>query len=596
MIKKKTYPSKFDAYGRQITREAYMDTPVDMYSNVASNGSNETANYPVQTAPVSPLDVKYNGCNCNNNSSGSGSGSSADNTYTDCSNHALYLKYSNVRIKYIGFIYNRVNYIVDLDNRKVLFKTLDYTKYQQLANRVTVTSDSLTCSYKLSFNMYKVCMVASVEIYPNDIQNCNVTITNKNTHESFLLDKDYIAYEFFDAKNMLDKNGNIITFINYQDIFKLTTADLMTLFSYPESINLIKSILDNVMNSKDLVSVVKDLLVDIKNKYIDWNSGICNDDNNNDITDDEFNDGCNCTPDCPVCGDDNDDGCICPPTDSDKPIRPCPPHTPPICPIIRESQLYGTYYGSDGEVITLSEGNKCTYSLCNPEDTLEWKYYAVGDVNREKIDDIIVEILDIDTETFYRFSYAFRMRKLLSINNHGVEYARDVKEFPSLDFAVITKEYITPSPIFVDGAISTENMDLVTLSDTNDLKHVSIQLDRKFITLKRELAFTFFKNNTELVDDNIYLTSGETDIDITNPEYIHVYKSLFKGLSYKCREYEIHKERGLYKIHLKNNVMMGINEKEINCIDVVIKCNYKETLEDTEYKTRYYQVTIDIID
>ena len=248
MLNRNSYPTKYDSYGRHITREAGMDTPIKMNCN-----------------SVTASDIKNNNCSCNN-SSNSSTSNDANNTYADVTNHAMYLKYANVRIKFVGFIYNQINYIVDLDNRKVLYKSLKESKYQQLAKRVNVTSDSLTKSYKLGFHLYNESSVANVEVYPNDIENCNVTIVNLNTHETEILDKNYIAYEFFDAKNMLDECGNIITFVNYQDIFKLTAMELMTLFTYTESIDFIKNVLDSVLCNKDLVVVVQNLLTEIKQK------------------------------------------------------------------------------------------------------------------------------------------------------------------------------------------------------------------------------------------------------------------------------------------------------------------------------------------
>ena len=589
MLRNHTYPNNFDSYGRQITREAYMNTHgVDM----SKRDVTDVNCYPVQTTPVSPLDIKYNkGNNCNRPNDETNN----DNMYPDCSNHALYLKYSNVRIKYVGFIYNRVNYIVDLDNRKVLFKPINHcTKYEQLANRVTVTSDSLTCSYKLGFNLYKICKVASVEIYPNDIENCNVIIFDKNTHEKEILDKDYISFEFFEPKNMLDANGNIITFINYSDIFKLTTNELMTLFTYPESIGLIKEILNNVMCSKDLVEVVKKLLIDVRTKYLDWMNGNIPDCDGGmgNIEDNEFPE-CDCHPEHrPPHHHDHD--CDCdhehhhPPK---PPVEPtCPPHYHPE--VVTEDDVIGKYYNENtNEIIILEENNIAHYNKCSAEDRIEWSLSYAGNMTCDKIDEAIVELYNIDTMETFRFSYIPDKKYLIGETKCDI-FKRDIKDIPSIDFSYLGNSYVAPLLIFRDGEINTKNTDIYVLSDTDFEKKIELDASREYILNNKSINFLFRQNSSILENTMIGFSCKADIVDFERPNFQYSFSNPFNDNG--CETIHHHKDKSVYSIKLNSSILSEVRKESLNYIYVIIKCRFKDIIT-REYMVKNYITKINLV-
>lgn len=172
----------------------------------------------------------------------------------------------NLRIKFVGFIYNSINYIIDLDNKEVIYKSLKDTHYKRLKGKVSVMVSPITKSYSLNFNLYQECSCAEVEVYPNCIDHCSVTITDIKNHSKEILDDNYVAYEFFKIANMLDKNLNIITMVDYEVVFNLTENELATLFTYNEAISFIKEFIDNIYEEKDVMEVTKGLLHNIKNK------------------------------------------------------------------------------------------------------------------------------------------------------------------------------------------------------------------------------------------------------------------------------------------------------------------------------------------
>lgn len=577
MLNRKEYPSDFDSYGKFITREALMDSSARrIKNNCLSN------------------------CSCNSNPSDNSSNNGSNCPADDANRHfsSLYLKYNNLRIKYVGFIYECINYIVDLDNRKVMFKPLKETKYQQLQCRVNVTSDNLTKSYKLGFHLYKSNYIANVEIYPNDIENCNVILTDRTTHNTEMLDKDYVAFEFFDAKNMLDEHGNIITFVNYQDIFKLDEQDLMTLFTYTESITFMKSILNSIMNSKDLTEVVKKLLIDIRAKYMDYMNNDCPCTPPSDLPDDSFipsDDGCDCCN--PVKPPHHPDNCRPPkPPIDDNHCHHHRPHKPGLKPV-NEKELLGTYYNKkDNETISLNSDKTASLSFIKNEDSyVEWSVYYVGDINCDIVEDIILELNDVTTDETYKFFYNPKSRILTNASDSTLVFERDIKEIPSLDFSFIGNDYTTPSLIFRDGVINDNNGSIEVVEDYDNFKSVKVELSKKYVSDKGVFKFIFQENNTMMVDNNIYLT---TDIDFNdeNPEYKHWFKKPFAG-SRPVSDCDCgcHGHKEVYIIKLKDEVIKSIEDDVITDAYVVLKCKYKEDLTSEEYFDRTYQVDIKLV-
>lgn len=303
---KVNYPSQFDTYGREISRRSslYHNVDCECYDPSKDNntrGSLCSVDYNLDNAGdiVSPLpikDVNYNGCkslyqrvhsNCTEESE----------LINDCTcpneyhNNAFYFKYKNIRIRYVGFVYSNVNYIVDFDNRKVIYKPCQESCYVKLNRKISVSNNSITGSYSLGFNTINCNTFVNVEIYPNDINHCTVTLTSLKDYSKELLNECYTCIEYFDINNMTDKYGNLITFVDYNEVLSLTKEDLASIYSQNELVEILYSIIRNIKCSKDMTNVVKSILLSIKNKLND--NTYMGDEDNMPICNDSCNCGCN---------------------------------------------------------------------------------------------------------------------------------------------------------------------------------------------------------------------------------------------------------------------------------------------------------------
>lgn len=355
---KVNYPSQFDTYGREISRRSSLYHNVDCgcYDPVqdSTRGSLCSVDYNLDNAGdiVSPLpikDVNYNGCkslyqrvhpNCTEESE----------VINDCTcpneyhNNAFYFKYKNIRIRYVGFVYNKVNYIVDFDNRKVIYKPCQESCYVKLNRKISVNNNSITGAYSLGFNTVNCNTSASVEIYPNDINHCTVTLTSLRDYSKEVLDECYTCIEYFDINNMTDKYGNLITFVDYNEVLSLTKEDLASIYSQNELVDILYSIIKNIKCNKDMTNVVKNILLSIKNKLND-NAYIGDEDNTCDMS--ICNDSCNCG-----CNNNNGDSTIKPPY-----IKP----TQEAYQNFKEESLVGDWVSECGEYLIINDDRSAQY-------------------------------------------------------------------------------------------------------------------------------------------------------------------------------------------------------------------------------------------
>jgi hypothetical protein len=176
----------------------------------------------------------------------------------------------NLRIKYIGFIYNDINYIVDIDQKNVIYKPIKESVYKKYNVKVYVQVSPIDKSYSLSFNLYQELSFVEVIIYPNCVDDCTVIINNTNTNHKEIMSNDYVTYEYFKIANMVDENLNLVTLVDYEDVFALGTTQLANLYTYPETLDLIKSFIDATYKEKDSDKVIKEFLSNIKKRLVQF--------------------------------------------------------------------------------------------------------------------------------------------------------------------------------------------------------------------------------------------------------------------------------------------------------------------------------------
>lgn len=171
-----------------------------------------------------------------------------------------------LRIKYVGFIADTTCYIVDLDNKEVLYKERQCTMYTKLTNRVVSFVNPINGAMTVSFATADRRFVAEVEVLPKCIEHCSVTLTSTETHEKELLSKDFVNFDYFDYNNLLDSKGNLLTYIDYNEVFGLTEEELSLIFTHEESINFIKRVVENIRGQYKFEEIIRGILTEIKSK------------------------------------------------------------------------------------------------------------------------------------------------------------------------------------------------------------------------------------------------------------------------------------------------------------------------------------------
>lgn len=172
----------------------------------------------------------------------------------------------NLRIRFVGFISDTTNYIVDIDNKEVLYKESTCTIFKKLTNRVTSFVNPINNSMVISFKLHHEESVAEVQLYPGCISHCTVSLTGCKTHNKEVLEKDFFNFDYFDYNNLLDKNGNVSTFVDYNEVFGLSEEELSLVFSHEESINFIKRIIENIQGQREFIEIIRGILTEVKSK------------------------------------------------------------------------------------------------------------------------------------------------------------------------------------------------------------------------------------------------------------------------------------------------------------------------------------------
>lgn len=524
--------SHYDSYGRQITRGSEMLRKVNcdcytenMQSNstmgVVGNTDYSTCNCGTNTSTMSLESVKYNGCcslyNSLNNTSGTGNngtGQGTDSNKPNCSiNNAFYFKYHNLRIRYVGFLFCNVNYIVDIDNRKVLYKSIKESTYTTLDRKISVSTNSITKAYTVAFNLVGCRYHAETEIYPNNIDKCTVTITDLDNYNKEMLDKCYTNIEFFDIKNMLDSNGNLITYIDYSDIFSLSEEDISSIFTYPDAIALISTILNNVSSQKDLVYVIKQLLVTIRNKWLEESSNNCE---------------CGCMNDTSVEGneypvdEDTEITCNCGCNNSNNKPSVVLPNGEFDYKSILPQDIAGTYIADNGDSFTLdinqgilrvralrlgytNDNGDRVYLVTDTGQTIgtEEQYSYIDGVTWKEefmIDDhfnvtgILVKFLDSNNNTITTLQYKPKKKYLICIDDpdrivYKKEYTGELNMDLSVNFTIVNKrgkKEVLPVTLYTKGIMEEVNNNEdssviipITIPDTDYLNYILIEVNGK---------------------------------------------------------------------------------------------------------------------
>lgn len=172
----------------------------------------------------------------------------------------------NLRIKFVGFIEDKINYLVDLDNREVFYKHLDCTNYTKLSNKFVIIDNPINDSLTVSFKLADRVNICEVEIYANCITHVNVTLTNTLTHEKTVLPEEFTTYDYFSKQNLLDKNGNLNLFVDYDRVFSLTKHNIGLIYNTCERVDFIYNVLQDIKSQKDFSVIVKNILTGVRDK------------------------------------------------------------------------------------------------------------------------------------------------------------------------------------------------------------------------------------------------------------------------------------------------------------------------------------------
>lgn len=438
MLNKRQNPTHYDSYGRrQLTRSSVINETLDAdlsgnptlssLKNSGSSGVASNANYTMNNYPVR---VNPSGTDCCN--------PDTNNYYDDDFGHSLYLKYHNLRIKFVGFIYNNVNYIVDLDNRNVSYKPVKESCWRHYNTKLSVSSNALLKSYQLSFKLIGNNEMVTCEVYPNDISCCKVEVTNIVSHERQILSNDYINYEFYSKKNMLDSDGNIITYLNYANVFRLTVEEIMMLFTHQECATLIYDMLNLLNESKDSNIVTNELLIQIRNQMsnVDYNNGyddIINNGNNN--SNNNCSHGCCCdNVKYNLNGSNSNNGnnnnntsnngtnnsgnnnCSC---DSNYPFTPIKEN---ILYEVEREDIAGLYRSEMNDTIDINIDSSVIMERFKEENLIWEPYYIVGDSGRPIA--LIIRIKHEDGITYNDFAFNPITKELKELNKRMNKYSR----------------------------------------------------------------------------------------------------------------------------------------------------------------------------
>lgn len=223
--------------------------------NTSTSGTDNAEN---GTVFVPELDRPYNAC-CDH--------------YCDCARLSdleqkkpVVVEGRRVRIRYVGFIYKNCNYIIDLDNKIVVYKYMDEAYYKKMSNNtVHLHVEPVTYAYVININLVNENATAEIEVYPNDISRVCVMVTQLDTHHKEILDDAFTNYDYFSYRNMIDDKMNIITLTKYNDIFAMTLSDITEVFDLPTSGLFIQRFINDVYQNKDKpLTVINDLLQFIK--------------------------------------------------------------------------------------------------------------------------------------------------------------------------------------------------------------------------------------------------------------------------------------------------------------------------------------------
>lgn len=175
----------------------------------------------------------------------------------------------NLRIRFVGFFHDETNYIVDLDMREVSYKAITCSTYRKLESKITTFTNPINSSLTLSFQTVDKKFTVEIEVYPNCIKHCTVSLLDNVTHIKTILEKEYYNFDYFTSANLLDKNGNIFTFVDYNDVFNLTSEQLLDMFSHEECASILYKTITNIECQKNFSIIIKSFLEDIK-KRIDY--------------------------------------------------------------------------------------------------------------------------------------------------------------------------------------------------------------------------------------------------------------------------------------------------------------------------------------
>jgi hypothetical protein len=186
-------------------------------------------------------------------------------------NHYNRLKSNSpLRIKFVGFIYQNYNIILSVDERKVLYKTLnDKDNYRVLKTKVSVQSMYAINSYHVSFQlrMFDTARIsASIELYPDIIDKVNITVLNESTLDKELIPEEDVVISFIDFNALLDDKGNLNTMNNYSSLFKMTKDDLDVL-DKEYMTSMLYNFIHNVYSYKDFDKAGKYLLKELLEYY-----------------------------------------------------------------------------------------------------------------------------------------------------------------------------------------------------------------------------------------------------------------------------------------------------------------------------------------
>lgn len=274
MLERKDTPNPNDIYGRAVTREAelrrrHLDmcfTPCASKVQVPDLSIEEECDYK-NVSQSQFNEIPHHHHDWCTTSTG------PTHHHHDCGSLPVD-EYDYLRLKYVGFIFNDTNYIIDFDNRTVYHRKVGSVSsaYYKLKEKITVRAQHTRTAMTLSFSIStsETRYTVDAEIYPRVSYFANVTITNLDTLSKLTLTKDMYAISCTTMNALLTDAWDIDTFMDFTKVLCLTKQDLDTIYTKQGLIDTIKSTLSTLDTTSSPKKAIYNMLNEIMKTQEDY--------------------------------------------------------------------------------------------------------------------------------------------------------------------------------------------------------------------------------------------------------------------------------------------------------------------------------------